>query len=191
MKLAGPDSKDFKLEHVDELIARLNKELENIEGRSLAGLVAAASHIFDDMDKTAPRIPIDTGNLRASFFIVSSRGGGDQSTGTGRFEGKNSGEMQSEKGQIVGIAQSQARAARYPMVAMGFTANYATYVHENLNANFAGDQSKIQRTSSGRATAATRKHTRRSGAGPRFFSSALERNAQKIIEIVSNYANIK
>ena len=178
MKLAGPDSKDFKLEHVDALISNINKELKNIEGRGLIGLLAAASHIYSDMDKTPPRIPIDTGNLRASFFIVSTKGGGDQSKGTGDFKGGDAAERKNEKGQVVGMVESAITAFKQPAVGLGFTANYATFVHENLNANFTGKNTgKL-------------KDKRRAGAGPRFFSTALERNQGKIIEIVAKYAKI-
>lgn len=191
MKLAGPGGKDFELKHVDTLISNINRELEKIEGRSLQGFLAAAAYIFDDMDRTPPRIPIDTGNLRASFFIVSTKGGGDHSKGTGDFTGEDASEMKNEKNQITSMVESALMTFRQPAVGMGFSANYATFVHENLEANFAGDQSKIQRTKSGKATAATRKFTRRPGAGPRFFSTALERNQSKILEIVAKYARIQ
>ncbi len=181
MKVAGPSTKDFKLEHVDTILANLNKELEKIEGRGLIGLLAAAAHIFDDMDKTSPRIPIDTGNLRASFFIVASKGGGDQSKGTGEFKGDDAADMKNEKGQVVGAVESAVASFRQPAVGLGFTANYATFVHENLDANFAGKKAQTGKL----------KDARRSGAGPRFFSTALERNTGKIIEIVAKYAKIQ
>lgn len=191
MKLAGPSGKDFELHHMADIMANLDKELQKIEGRTISGMLESAMYIFDEMDKTPPRIPVDMGNLRASFFIVSSKGVGDDESGGvgGRFRGKNAGQLEGEKRGIVGKVKAVSMATRQPTVAMGFSANYAVYVHENLEANFAGGA--VKRTKSGKATAATRKFSRRSGAGPRFFSSHLERGKQRIVQIMADNAAIK
>lgn len=50
---------------------------------------------------------------------------------------------------------------------LGFTANYAWYVHENVGANF-----------------------KRPGAGAKFFEAALKRNTDKILEIIRREAKV-
>ncbi len=52
----------------DKVLSNLNKEIKRIEGASMKGLVLAAIAIRRDMDRTPPLIPVDTGNLRASWF---------------------------------------------------------------------------------------------------------------------------
>lgn len=56
------------LKGLDGVIANLNKEIKAIEGRSLVGLVLAVGEIRRDMDTISPVIPVDTGNLRGSWF---------------------------------------------------------------------------------------------------------------------------
>jgi len=50
---------------------------------------------------------------------------------------------------------------------LGFTANYAWYVHENVGANF-----------------------KRPGAGAKFFEAALKRNTDKILDIIKKEAKV-
>ena len=51
------------------VIRNLNREIKNIEGRSLQGLIEAARLVREDMDTTSPVIPVGiTGNLRLSYF---------------------------------------------------------------------------------------------------------------------------
>jgi len=60
---------------MDIILSNLNKEIKAIEGRSMKGLIRAAIVIRADMEKTPPLIPIDTGNLRASWFTTTFREG--------------------------------------------------------------------------------------------------------------------
>ena len=46
----------------------LNKEIQGINNRSMSGLINATIIVRRDMEFTPPLIPIDTGNLRASYF---------------------------------------------------------------------------------------------------------------------------
>ena len=167
--------KDFELLHMEEIIRNLNNELEKIEGRSLQGMILAAIHIQRDMIQTAPKIPIDYGNLQHSYFTISNKGGGDQMPGK-----KPEGDMLSEHQSTVSTVESVIRAERMPVVAMGFSANYAVFVHENLDANFARPK-KV----------GGKLKNRRPGAGARFFSSALDRNHKEILRIIGQNAQIK
>lgn len=57
-----------QLKGIDIVVRNLNKEIKKIEGRSLKGLIKSAALIRKDMEDTPPLIPVDTGNLRASWF---------------------------------------------------------------------------------------------------------------------------
>lgn len=59
----------MKITGVDRVIHNLNREIKKIEGANLRGLIRAAALVREDMDKTQPLIPVDTGNLRASWTV--------------------------------------------------------------------------------------------------------------------------
>lgn len=63
----------FQIKGFDTVIRNLNKEIKGIKGRSMKGLIESAVIIRRDMDKTPPKIPVDTGNLRASWFTFPVR----------------------------------------------------------------------------------------------------------------------
>jgi hypothetical protein len=56
------------LKGLDNVLKNLNREIKAIEGRSLKGMGLAVMAIRNDMETTPPLVPIDTGNLRASWF---------------------------------------------------------------------------------------------------------------------------
>ena len=66
------------LKGIDNVMRNLNKEMAKMKVKSLAGLIRAAALIRVDMDKTPPLIPVDTGNLRGSWFVTTGKvpGGG-------------------------------------------------------------------------------------------------------------------
>lgn len=62
------DKVTFKLTGTKQVINNLNKEAEKLRGiKGQQALIRSAALIRRDMDKTAPKIPVDTGNLRASW----------------------------------------------------------------------------------------------------------------------------
>jgi len=56
------------LKGFDTVLRNLNKEIKAIEGRSLKGMLLAVAEIRKDIDSVPPVIPVDTGNLRGSWF---------------------------------------------------------------------------------------------------------------------------
>lgn len=62
-----------------------------------------------------------------------------------------------------GMTQGQG-----PVIVIGFTAEYAPYVHEMVGANF-----------------------QRPGSGAKFFEAALNRNQKKILQIIQENAKVK
>lgn len=56
------------LKGLDRVLHNLNKEIKAIEGRSLQGMILAVAEIRKDIDMVSPLVPVDKGNLRASWF---------------------------------------------------------------------------------------------------------------------------
>lgn len=156
--------KDFQLKGVKEVMRNLNNAIQEIEGASMEGLIRAAIIIRRDMEDTPPKIPVDYGNLRAGCFIVTARGAEPQ---LGSFQGPEAGKRSAEYNQVTSMARSILSMEQQPSVGIGFSANYAVFVHENLQASF-----------------------KRRGAGPRFFQTALERNYNTILDTVRKHAKI-
>jgi len=122
---------------MDIVLSNLNKEIKAIEGRSMQGLIRAAIILRADMDTTPPLIPIDTGNLRSSWFTTNFR-----------------------QGTMFGLT-------------MGFSANYAVFVHEMVDKG-----SKVINWS-------------RPDSGPKFFEASLKRNKERILQEIADNATIQ
>lgn len=60
-----------KIKGFDKVLRNLNKEINQIEGRSMKGLILAGIHIRRETETVPPVIPVDTGNLRASWVTSS------------------------------------------------------------------------------------------------------------------------
>jgi hypothetical protein len=103
-----------KLIGLDQVLHKLKQETDKIPGKTLKGLIQAGIIVRRDMEKTSPIIPVDTGNLRSSFFLVTSTGEVVQGANPGLPSMQNNG----------------------PYVALGFSANYAAKVHEAVNVKF-------------------------------------------------------
>lgn len=147
------------LEGMNIVLHNLNKEIVAIKGRSMSGLIKGAMVIRRDMDITEPLIPVDTGNLRSSWFT-----------------------------QPIHI---MAKLQSIPALLIGFTANYAVFVHEMVGANFKGHPEKVKYTKKGKPTSETKKFFRRPGAGAKFFEASLDRNAKEVLRIVREEAKIR
>jgi len=117
---------------LDNVMKNLNAEIQAIEGRTGQGLIEAGILIRRDMDITPPLIPIDTGNLRQSWF-------------TTLFKKMNQ----------IGLI-------------MGFSSNYAVFVHEFIGAKF-----------------------KRPNSGAKFFESSIKRNEKRILATIAKHAKIK
>jgi hypothetical protein len=129
-----------RIKGFNEVMRNLNREIRNIEGRTMQGLIGSAAYIRADMEHTQPLIPVGiTGNLRASWFVTPYKGAK----------------------KTIGLI-------------MGFSANYAVYVHEMMESSL------------GNAI-----NWSRPGSGPKFFESAIKRNVNVILGIIKATAQIK
>ena len=151
-----------------EVMMKINAGLALIKGGTAGGLIKAAAFVRKDMETTSPLTPVDLGNLKASFFAVTAKKIAHGS-GIARFNGPKAGQMVSE--HLAVTAEMKMRAGKDKSkitLILGYTANYALFVHENLKA---------------------RKWSK-PGSGPKWFEYAMKRNTKKIIRIVADNAKI-
>jgi hypothetical protein len=157
--------------HGKSLMEELNMELSQIKNGSVKGLVMAAAFIRNKTESESPLTPVDTGNLRASWFVVSATGI-NAGRGNPKFKGTAAGKRQTEHSSVVPQAQGEVKAmsnANQQFVMLGYTASYSGWVHEMIGA----------------------RNMSRSGSGPKWLESAIKNNKNKIVEIVRDNAKVK
>lgn len=155
------------LKGLNGVLSNLNKEVKKIEGRTLKGLIRAAIIVRRDMDKTSPKIPVDTGNLRSSFFTITSNGA-IRAGKNPKFKGDKASKLRSSHSSALSSATSYSMpGVDGPFVVLGFSAFYAVYVHELL------------------------KKYKRPGSGAKFLENAIDRNKAEILEVIRKEAKIR
>lgn len=157
-----------RLRGLERVVRNLKAEIGKIERKALVALVKGAILIRRDMDHVSPLIPVDLGNLRASFFTVTSKGTiqrgkspkfKDNRGDAGILESGHQRSISTHKGRISG---------RQPRVCLGFSAYYAVFVHE-----MEGDI-----------------NWKRPGSGPKFLQAAFNNNIPKIRALVRKEVRI-
>lgn len=170
----------YEIHGLKEVVENLNREIKKIEDYSLAGLIEGARIVWEDVERTEPLTPVDTGNLRNSRFTVTASGTPSNLNTSGSFKDNprtklKGSQMQSEhiaaKEEARGIIQASEAGRRGRFLVMGYSANYAAPVHENM-------QMKSENMT-------------RPGSGPKWFEYALKRNTKNIVEAVRKNAMIK
>jgi hypothetical protein len=117
---------------LDRAMRELTKEVQKVEGRTIQGLIKGMLVVMADSQR---RTPVDTGNLRASHFLVWR-------TPEGQVGGMNlSPSFSDEKNTAKDVAEAHTEtvseaqlAVEKPGVAIGVGAGYAFYVHEDRKA---------------------------------------------------------
>lgn len=161
----------YKLRGLDRVVRNLNKAIDQIEKKTLKGLIRASIVIRRSMDKQYPKIPVDTGNLRSSYYCVSHKSEVVQGRNP-RFKRvnlttDNKARLEQEHARAVAVALSDAKRYKYPVVILGFSAWYAWTVHERMGVNYQRPQ-----------------------AGPKFFQMAIKNNMDKILKIIEEEAKV-
>jgi len=162
-------AKDIEFEGIAKVISNLQKEIAEIKGNTLKGLIRGGIIVIRSTEKTPPLTPLDTGNLRASRFVVTSRGG----TPIGRApsfvdsDSASAGQLASDHSAELTKSSSQARSKTGPTVILGYTAFYAPIVHEMVGANF-----------------------QRPGAGAKWLEKAIESNRKEILDVIKEEAQV-
>jgi len=168
--------KKARLTGIKQVTQGLNEAFKKIEKGSVKGLIHAAIIIRRDMEDTSPKIPIDTGNLRASWFAVTKQG--NQSTG-GQFKGEDGSKEKGLHSQAISQAKGMTSMIINPTIVLGFSASYAEIVHEMIGADFTSP--RVRRG---------KEYTPRPGSGAKFFESAVYRNKDKILQIIRKEAQV-
>jgi hypothetical protein len=153
---------------MDKVLVALGNEIKKLENRSLRGLIRGSIIIRRGTEAVAPKTPVDIGNLRASWFTVTSKG----TTAQGKspsFKGEDAGKLSAQHSQLASeySALAVSKAPKGPNIIMGYTANYAMVVHEKVGAHF-----------------------QRPGAGAKWLESSLKRNAKAVLKVVQEEAKI-
>ncbi len=170
----------IRVKGVTQVLAKLDKEIAKIQGVTQEGLIRATAKIHEETEKGSIKTPKDLGNLRHSWFYVTANArvvaGGSTgklvSTETGSFQGKKAGEYASQhssiKGEMVGKAKSLSSVYKGPFVIMGYSMNYALWVHEMVGAHFSAE-----------------------GTGAKWFQNAIETQKDNIVKIIRDTAKVK
>jgi len=159
------------LSGLQNVMKNLHKAIEGIEVHSMKALIRSVIIIRRDMDKVSPLIPVDLGNLRYSFFTVT---GTSWWTDTGEVQPNKSPVFKGEEGSQLSaehealIQQLKTDVRNKLIVYFGFSANYATLVHELIDGTF-----------------------QKPGSGAKFLELAIDRNRAKILQEIIKHAKIK
>lgn len=169
-------NKDFELKGLDALMKNINDQVDQIAGRTQAGLIQAVIFLHHEMETKDPVIPKDTGYLRSSFFMINSNSKNatadtkiDITTGNAQKTKAAKARLSRVNKAILPAVQKRIKGNHLAIV-FGFSANYAVYVHENINPDVKWG---------------------RPGSGPKFFEAHIKRNKDKVIRIIQNHAKIK
>jgi len=160
---------------INEIINNLNRQIGRIKDRTLQGLIRVQAKIYQDMDHVPPKIPVEYGNLRKSYFVVTSkgtiyRGESPSFTDERGFQSRllvdHSFALLDSRLEAVRIGQTKG-----PCVVLGFSAWYAPYVHEMYNSK------------SGEPIVWSRE-----GSGPGFWRAAIGKNWNFALKTVAEEA---
>ena len=147
-------------------IERINKALaisaKKADKLCMRGMIEASIVIRRDMKG---KVPVDTRNLEASWFVVTAN-----STKTApTFDGEDAGKMMADHSATIAENKGKVVATPMPSLIMGFSANYAAAVHEG----------KV----TGKKEMDFHKKGKRPGAEAKFFENALNRNKGTILAL--------
>ena len=164
------------IEGFENVMANLNKEIMAIKQRTMRGLIKSAAYIRNDTEKTPYITPLDYGNLRSSWFVVTTKGPEPTDRYSTGFKDNpkrklRASQFVSDHASTTAEAQSIVRTKssnNLQFLICGYSANYALWVHENLEA----------------------KNWSRSMSGPKWFEGSFKRSTPKIIEIIRENAKI-
>ena len=162
----------------EEMMENLQLEVKKIEGASIQGLIKAAAMIREDTERTPYITPLDLGNLRSSWFVTTAQGkmpNDKWNTGFRNVKREKGSNVPSKltataarmaTDHVAAVAENKARcvsaaAVGRIMLVMGYSAHYAVYVHENVEAKF-----------------------KRSGSGAKWFQEAVYRNRDKVLDVI-------
>ena len=183
------------LRGLSNVIRNLNTMINMIEGKSLDGLIEAGILIMNDTENTPPKTPVDTGNLRASRFIVTSAGKNEtrQLGKRKKFKGKGSSKLTADHNSAINKSKAVLKKFDLVSVRIGFSASYAPFVHEMAGVSDVkiGKKKQISPLSKSQRQSFGQARFRRPGSGSKFLEASLKRNTVNALKIIAKRAKIR
>lgn len=162
-------AKLYTIKGVDTVMKNLDKKISSFQKNiTSAGFIRVAMEIYRRADTNTPLVPVDTGNLRASYFAFVKDSQGSESsfsTTAGRKKGIKKELLQQQQANKSRAKSTLKKLAKNGGMVFGFAANYAIPVHENHTANW-----------------------KRPGAGSNYFLAHLKAAEGTIIKILKDSA---
>lgn len=107
----------------------MNRKVRKIKFRSREGLIKGGLRV---MRGSIERCPRDTSNLRSSSYVIWDKTGGKTAA---QFRGPDAAKMKTNHEQVLAKRRAKMPAKfQDPRVEIGHTAEYAVYVHEDMEA---------------------------------------------------------
>jgi hypothetical protein len=167
---------------LDKVLQNISKEVDKIEKVTTSGLLEAALLVKRDAQRITP---VDTSNLKASAYVIW--GGGKSRTKIQADAIDPVFRSQSKKGtrkvdvgamaaQHAKILNERKKPSSAPFAEVGYTANYAAKVHEDLNSSHVKSGSV--------SLFGKRKKARVQIGQAKFLEQAFIHNARKIVSII-------
>ena len=129
---------DIRVIGMDEVLARLNNGVRRIEIRTKKGMIAAGLFLQRASQKMTP---VDLANLRSSAFTIWGPGKGRSSPS---FSGDDAAQLTANHENVMGQDSMDLNTKRsQPEVEVGYSAFYAIFVHEDMEANHTTGENKF------------------------------------------------
>jgi len=152
---------------INEVLRSLRSARNNIKNKSIQGLIKSAILVRQSTEKENPLTPEHLSNLVHSFFVTTPLGVHDGKSPA--WEGKSGGEMEQHHSAVISKMESEVASSKEPAMIMGYSANYALWVHEMVDMNI---------------------NWTRSGSGPKWFEKAISRNKDKMLKAIGHEIKI-
>jgi hypothetical protein len=165
--------KGGKLQGFEMVLKNLELVNDNMKKDALRGMIKGAAIIRRSTEKNPPLTPLDTGNLRASWFVVTAL-----SVARGQKvifkpvpgKPKKQNEMAADHAKVIADASQESQKDKRLVVIMGYSARYALPVHERIDP-------KIE--------------WKRTLSGPRWFEIAFKSNIPLVYRTIAKEIKIK
>jgi hypothetical protein len=175
MKKGSSKGKGY-LEGLKELMNNLNIEIGLIQGRSMKGLIQAAREIKKETLLGKPTTPKDVGNLRESWFIVTSKSiiDGKSPSFKDNPKRKKTTAASLQTSHSTALTESQTSlqgisTKNNPVLTLGYSAPYSGFVHEMVGV----------------------KEWTLEGSGAKWFQTAIANRSKTILKIIGDNVRIK
>lgn len=158
----------------------LSVHISMIKKKALEGMIEAAIDIKNTTEKSLPVTPVYFVNLRSSMFITTALGNkvGENAIfkkGEGAGDkrrvltAKQLSTLVADHSRVMNNANQECVSDKNISLIMGYTANYAIWVHEMVDAGI---------------------NWSRPGSGPRWFQMAINANRDNILKRVGSKVSI-